>query len=105
MAVESAETSLKEAIVEKLRDMAANRQTVEAMVEFLRTELPWSEVAIIPVMAYFCRAFSLPLRVVLPLREWVESHDDGSIAELSNQIQEYGSRQVSTKSQSQAYRG
>jgi len=89
MAVQSVEPSLQGGVVEKLREMATNRVSIESMVEFVRASLGNSEVWIVPAMAYFCRAFSLPLREVLPLREWVESHDDESIATLLARIESF----------------
>ena len=93
MAVESVELSLQSEIVDKLRELAAKRASLAAMVEFVKAELGHSEVYVIPLLAYFRRAFSLPLRDVLPLREWVDSRDDESVATLLARIESLGNGQ------------
>jgi hypothetical protein len=92
----SAGVMLKNDIVDKLRAMARRQASVSSMVEFVNKELAHSEVAIIPLMWYFCRAFSLPLRDVLPLREWVHSHDDVSIAVLKTRLESFGTGHPTT---------
>jgi hypothetical protein len=89
MAVQTVEPSLQSGIVEKLREMAASRSSLGAMVEYVRTEIGPSDVYVVPLLSYFCRAFSLPLRDVLPLREWVELRDDQSIASLLAGIERF----------------
>jgi hypothetical protein len=93
VAVESIELSMQNEIVDKLRELAGKRASLAAMVEFVKAELGHSEVYVVPLMSYFCRAFSLPLRDVLPLREWVNSRDDDSVATLLERIDSLGNGQ------------
>ena len=88
MAVRTLEEEPRVEIVEELKAMARRRASLDEMVEFVQDRLGFSNDFIVPVMSYFCRAFSLPLRDILPLREWVQLHDDGSIAKLLSRIQE-----------------
>jgi hypothetical protein len=95
----SAGVTLKNDVVDSLREMARRQSSVKSMVEFVNEKLAHSEVAIIPMMSYFCRAFSVPLRDVLPLREWVHSHDDETIAVLKARIESFGASQPTTPMQ------
>ena len=72
-----------------LQAMAKRGQSLNEMVGYIQKELGFSKEFIVPVLGYFCQAFSLPLKEVLPLREWVETHDDESIAPLLAHLREW----------------
>jgi len=95
VAVQSLETSLRNGVVERLQEMAADRRSLQSMVDFVKTEIGPSEVYVVPMMSYFCRAFSLPLRDILPLREWVDSHDNSSVSTLLSRIESFALEQRS----------
>ncbi len=82
----------------KLREMAANGESLTAMVDFVMSAmailLPHQEVATIPMLLCFCRAFSLPLPVVLPLREWVYDRKENEESQaLLAHIEEFRNRE------------
>jgi Domain of unknown function (DUF4274) len=71
---------IHDAVIE-LRAMARNGKDLTKMVEFVRGKLELeNETA--PLLAIFCQAFSLPLKVVTPLSKWVSSHDEGEVESL-----------------------
>jgi len=84
----------------RLREMAANGEPLTAMVDFVLSaiaiQLPHQEVATIPMLSYFCRAFSLPLRDVLPLREWITDRDNRDVEQLVAMIRETAATVVRT---------
>jgi hypothetical protein len=84
--------SLRQDIVDRLRAMAARRETVDEMVEYVQRELGFSKEFIVPVLPFFCRAFDLPLKEVLPLREWVANRSNEDATTLLSRIKEFGER-------------
>jgi hypothetical protein len=60
-------------IVTELRQLAFEGAELDQMVAHVQQRLGFSPDFIVPVFAYFCRAFSLPLIEVLPLREYSET--------------------------------
>lgn len=68
--------------------MARRGTSVRELVKLVQSRLGLADDAVLPVLWYFCRAFCLPLRTVLPLREWIGSSDDREInAELMPEIE------------------
>jgi hypothetical protein len=59
------------------------------MVAEVQTSLGFSPDFVVPVLGYFCKAFSLPLVDVVPLREWMETKDDRLVDKLMSRIKEY----------------
>lgn len=82
MAILKNEESTRSDVIEHLRDMAAQGVGLSDMVRNVQKDLGYSEEMIVPVIAHFCRAFELPLRTVLPLREWPANRDDSEIVPL-----------------------
>jgi hypothetical protein len=76
-------------ILRGLQTMAKRGRSLNEMVGYIQKELDFSEDFIVPVLGYFCQAFSLPLKEVLPLREWVGTHDDQSVAPLLAHLREW----------------
>ncbi len=77
-------------VMEGLRAMARGGKGLNEMVDYVQKELELTKEMTVPLLAIFCQAFSLPLRVVLPLREWVTDHDDKEIAELLTHLRSRG---------------
>jgi hypothetical protein len=69
-------------VIDHLREMAAQGVGLTEMIRSVQKELGFTEEMIVPVIAHFCRAFELPLRTVLPLREWPSNRDDAEILPL-----------------------
>lgn len=86
MAVVQNEQSIRFDVIEHLRSMAGRGVGLSEMVRNVQRELGYAEEMLVPVMAYFCRAFELPLRTVLPLREWPANRDDPEIAPLLDHL-------------------
>jgi len=76
-----------------LQAMAKRGQSLNEMVGYIQRELGFSKDFVIPVLGYLCQAFSLPLKEVLPLREWVDTHDDQSVAPLLAHLREWQSEE------------
>jgi hypothetical protein len=70
---------VRDDVVQKLRALAAGGGTVRDLVGLLRTELGIKEDALLPVLWYFMKAFTLPLGDVLPIREWLGTGDDEAV--------------------------
>jgi hypothetical protein len=108
-AVEAVHRAIRQREVEvRLREMAANGESLAAMVDFVLSAiailLPHQEVATIPMLSCFCRAFSLPLRVVLPLREWVHDRiDNDEIRALLAQLESFRNGESTQERVSAAY--
>ena len=83
---------LDQKIIARLRTQASQGIDLETMVRSVQDELGFSHEYIVPVFAYFCKAFSLPLLDVLPLREWLETKDDNLIQALFVGISECSNR-------------
>ena len=62
--------SLDREILAELRRMASQGAGLNDMVKNVQQRLGFAPDYIVPVFPYFCRAFSLPLVEVLPLREY-----------------------------------
>jgi hypothetical protein len=77
---------LNEELVAQLRQMASEGASLEQMVDLVQGSLGFAKSFTIPVFPYFCRAFKLPLREVLPLREWVVDRDDREVENLRAKI-------------------
>ena len=69
-------------ILRGLKGLAAERASVMEMIHYVQAELGFAKNFIVPVFPYFCEAFSLPLRDVLPLREWIGDQNDAVISGL-----------------------
>jgi hypothetical protein len=87
-AVTTGET-LDMAFVDRLRHLASQGAGLDQMVSEVQAGLGFSPNFIVPVLGYFCQAFSLPLIDVLPLREWVETKDNQQIEKLLTRIKEF----------------
>jgi hypothetical protein len=74
-----AEPELKPEILRKLQESAAHGATVRELVRIVQDRLALPEDAVVPVLAYFSKAFSLSLREVLPIREWLGTNNDKEI--------------------------
>ena len=70
---------LRAELVNELRSRAANGEAIPELIEVIRVHLGFQEPAVIPTLAYFARAFCLPLPRVLPLREWLGPERDPAI--------------------------
>ena len=80
---------LNEEILAQLRQLAANGASLEQMVDYVQGSLGFSKSFTVPVLPYFCRAFELPLREVLPLREWIVDRDDREVEQLRTKLREF----------------
>ena len=89
MAISLEPEVLRTDIIQGLQDMARRGESVSAMVSYIQVELGFDKNFIVPTLGYFCRAFCLSLKDVLPLREWVETHNDQDIASLLAQIKQW----------------
>jgi hypothetical protein len=72
----------RDSVLQEMRDMVDRGTDVRELVTYLQKELGFGPVSIIPYMAYFRQAFSVPLDVVLPLREWIGTDNDQEINDL-----------------------
>jgi len=75
-------------LVSQLRVMARQGRSLEDLVRFVQGELAYTTDFIVPLLGYFKHAFGLRLYDVLPLREWVQDHDDRRVERLLEAIRE-----------------
>jgi hypothetical protein len=73
-------------VITELRELALADANLEKMVRHVQARLGFSKSFVVPVLAYFSAAFSLPLRDVLPLREWITDRDDREVESLLAKI-------------------
>lgn len=71
--------AFREEMLHEMREMAESGADVRTMAFYVQDKLGVERTAIIPVLAYFCTAFSLPLIEVLPIREWLGTDLDDDI--------------------------
>lgn len=81
-------------LVAQLCDLASAGASLEKMVHHVQERLGFSCAFVVPVLPYFCAAFSLPLREVLPLREWIEDRDDREVGHLLAKIRAFAGEGV-----------
>src|SRR5262245_56506977 len=72
----------REDVIRAMRELATRGTTVRELVQVVHTRLGYPEDAVLPVMWYFSEAFGLPLKDVLPLREWLGTDRDEEIDAL-----------------------
>ncbi len=80
---------LNEELVAQLRQLASKGASLEQMVDLVQGSLGFAKAFTVPVLPYFCKAFGLPLREVLPLREWIVDRDDCEVEQLRAKIREF----------------
>lgn len=69
----------REDVLREMREMADRGTNVRSLVSVLQNRLSLDDEAIIPVLVYFRRAFSVSLVDILPIREWLGSDLDQEI--------------------------
>ncbi len=77
---------LDKEVLAELRDLALHGAGLNQMVKQVQQRLGFAADFIVPVLPYFCRAFSLPLVDVLPLREYSKNRDVPELQGLLNKI-------------------
>jgi len=80
--IEHVSDELREDILNEMRDMADRGTEVRGLTELVQRRLDLKPDSLIPVLAYFCRAFYVSLHDILPLREWLDTDDDREINEI-----------------------
>jgi hypothetical protein len=73
------EQEVRADIVEGLRELALQDKSVRHLVRYVQSELGLKHNALLPVLWYLMKAFHLPLREVLPIREWLGTGKDEEI--------------------------
>jgi hypothetical protein len=81
-------------LVVELRELGSAGASLEKMVDHVQGRLGFAKSFVVPILPYFCAAFSLPLREVLPLREWITDRDDREIGGLVAKIQRFKTETV-----------
>jgi hypothetical protein len=76
-------------LVAELGELGSSGASLEKMVDHVQARLGFSKSFVVPVLPYFCAAFSLPLREVLPLREWITDRDDREVEGLVAKIRRF----------------
>lgn len=64
-----------EEIVRELRCLALQGASARDLVKATRSRLGITNESAVPVLWYFAHAFKLPLKEILPMREWLELAD------------------------------
>lgn len=82
MKVIDRQPQMNEEVLREMRQLAEEGATVPQLVRRIQTRLGYAEDAILPILCYFTAAFSLPLPLVLPLREWFATRNDEEIDAL-----------------------
>ena len=92
MALPLAAETLRQDIIDRLREMAARHDSLDQMMAHVQAELGFSESFVVPVLPFFCKAFELSLRDVLPLREWISDRNDADELALLSKIRDFTRR-------------
>jgi hypothetical protein len=66
-------------VIVEMRAMAQQGAGIPELVHLMQARTGAKLDASLPAIWYFCKAFHLPLKVVLPLREWFLDHNDDEI--------------------------
>lgn len=69
MATTVAQAATNEKLLTELQEMARDGANCDQLVQRIRESLQLPAENMVPVLAYLCRAFSIPLSLALPLRE------------------------------------
>ena len=69
-------------VIHEMRAMVRNGASVAQLVDRMQGRTGSKPDACLPVIWYFRKAFNLPLKVVLPLREWLLERNDEEINDL-----------------------
>ncbi len=71
---------MNEDLLREMRLLAKDGTSVRALTQLIQLRLDVTyENGAIAILAYFCRAFLIPLREVLPIREWLGTTQDAEI--------------------------
>jgi hypothetical protein len=70
---------LRRDLIQRLRGMVFRGDTVPELAAEINGALSLPGTAAIPVLLYFAEAFDLSLKDVLPIREWIGTHNDEEI--------------------------
>ncbi len=89
MAISLDSATFRTEIIQGLQNLAGEEKSIEAMVKYVQQELGFSKGFIVPVLGYFCQAFSMPLSEVLPVREWWETRNDATITSFIKQLKQW----------------
>jgi hypothetical protein len=73
---------LRDDLLVELRERAAAGANVRQLTHCIQSRLGTPPLAVIPVLAYFCRAFEIRLPKALPIREWLGTDHDAEIDAL-----------------------
>ena len=73
---------LRKDLIAELRTLAVQGAKTAEMVSLIHTRLHFDKPAVIPVLAYMTRAFCIPLREALPLRELIGTDLDEEMDDL-----------------------
>ena len=90
--------SLNQEVLAELRRLAAHGTGLNEMVTHVQQRLGFAPDFIVPVFPYFCRAFSLPLVEVLPLREF-SNKDAPELQDLLDMIRNAAVTEEDAKSE------
>src|ERR1019366_3400012 len=80
--------SLDREVLAELRQLAVEGAGLNQMVSRVQERLGFVPEFIVPVFPYFCTAFSLPLKEVLPLREYSKNRDVPELQGLLTKIRQ-----------------
>ncbi len=73
---------LRDDLIRDLRAMVERGAKVRELANEINTRVSGSEPSVLLTLAYFRRAFCLPLPIILPLREWLGTDNDDEINAL-----------------------
>lgn len=82
MKVVDRQPEVNEGVIREMRQLAEKGATVPQLVRMIQTRLGYGKEVSLPILWYFTAAFSLPLPLVLPLREWFVQRNDEEINAL-----------------------
>lgn len=82
MKVVDRQPQVNEDVIREMRQLAEKGAKVPELVRTIQMRLGYPEEAVLPILWYFTAAFSLPLPVVLPLREWFTQRNDDEMNAL-----------------------
>jgi hypothetical protein len=69
-------------VLHDMRALAERGTTVRELTRLVQSRLGFDDTALIPVLSYFAKAFTLPLLDILPIREWLGTDQDKEIDAL-----------------------
>ena len=82
MGENGAASIIKPELIRELRSLVNRGTSVRELTQVIQSRLGCESYEYLPVLAAFVHSFCLPLKTVLPIREWIGSCNDAEMDAL-----------------------